>query len=141
DRQTENHMSFRLAILGLFVLVAGSAAVNKPAHPPAPAKGPAGGPLPAGWKAAAPRDEISPQFGYDATGGRDGKGAFVITADAREGQHGWFQKSFPIPGGKHYKFSAGRKVSGVAVPRRSASVRILWQDDNGKSVPMSEPAV
>src|SRR5437879_7865658 len=29
----------------------------------------------------------------------------------------------------------------VAVPRRSAVVRILWQDSEGKPVPMSEPAV
>jgi predicted amidohydrolase len=139
--QTENLMRYRLAIIGLFVLVAASAAVNKPAAPPAPPKPAEGAPLPDGWRAAAPRDEISPEFSYDPKGGRDGKGAFVITADAREGQHGWFQKSFAVTGGKHYKFSAVRKVSGVAVPRRSASVRILWQDENGKSVPMSEPAV
>src|SRR5215207_1242798 len=98
DSQTENAMSFRLAILGLFVLVAASAAVNKPADPPPLPKGAPAEQLPAGWRAAAPRDEISPEFSYDSKGGRDGKGAFIITADAREGQHGWFQKSFTITG-------------------------------------------
>ena len=34
-----------------------------------------------------------------------------------------------------------RKVQNVKVPRRSAVVRIVWQDDKGKPVPMSEPAV
>ena len=77
-------MRYRLAILGLFVIVAASAAVNKPA-PPAPPKAPAGESPPDGWKAAAPRDEISPEFSYDPKGGRDGKGAFIIYANAREG--------------------------------------------------------
>lgn len=133
-------MRYRLAVMGLLVIVAASAAVNTPAAPPAPPR-PAAAPLPAGWSAHAPRDEIRPEFSYDPKGGRDGAGAFVISADAREGLHGWVQKSFPVAGGKHYTFSAVRKVEGVPVPRRSASVRVLWQDDGGKPVPMSEAPV
>src|SRR5262249_45959780 len=48
----------------------------------------------AGWSAAAPRDEIRPRFGYDPHGGPNQDGALVITADDREGLHGWFHKAF-----------------------------------------------
>ena len=76
---------------------------------------------PAGWETAAPRDEIRPAFSFDPTGGPKKDGAFVITHDDREGLHGWFQKSFPVAGGKHYRFHAVRKVDerrGAAAQRR-----------------------
>jgi predicted amidohydrolase len=95
-------------------------------------------PLPAGWSTASPRDELRPRFMFDAKGGPSAEGAWVIASDDREGMHGWFAKTFPVTGGQHYNFHAVRKVNGVAVPRRSAVVRILWQDDKGKPVPMSE---
>jgi predicted amidohydrolase len=98
-------------------------------------------PSPPDWKTAAPRDEITPKFAFDPAGGPKKDGALVITADDREGLHGYFHKTFPVTGDKHYRFHAVRKVTNVATPRRSAVVRILWQDDKGKSVPMSEPAV
>jgi predicted amidohydrolase len=133
----------QLVIAALLVGIVGSvAAVNAPAEPLRPAKTPApAAPLPEGWTGVSPRDEIRPAFGFDPKGGPKGDGAFVIQHDDREGLHGWVQKSFPVTGGKHYKFSAVRKVEKVAVPRRSAVVRILWRDDSGKPVPMSEPAV
>lgn len=97
--------------------------------------------LPAGWQSMSPRDELKPGFSFNPKGGPKGDGAFVIAHDEREGLHGWFEKSFPVEGNRHYRFEALRKVHNVAVPRRSAVVRILWRDDKGKSVPMSEPAV
>ena len=97
--------------------------------------------IPAGWTAASPRDELRPAFSFDPAGGPKKGGAFAIAADGREGLHGWFEKTFPVTGGKYYHLRAARKVSGVAVPRRSAVVRVLWRDDAGKPVPMSEPAV
>ena len=97
--------------------------------------------LPAGWQTMSPRDELKPRFSFNPKGGPKGEGTFVIAHDEREGLHGWFQKSFPVEGNKHYRFAAVRKVHNVTVPRRSAVVRILWQDDKGKAVPMSEPAV
>ena len=115
-------MKYRLAVVSCFVVVAASAAVNTPADPPKPvavSKPAAGAPLPEGWTTHAPRDEIRPEFSYDPKAGPNGAGAFVITHDAREGLHGWFQKPFPVAGGKHYKFSAVRKAQGVAIPRRS----------------------
>jgi len=93
---------------------------------------------PPGWEPRSPRDEIKPSFSFDPKGGPHGKGGLIITADKREGLHGWWQKTFPVEGG-HYRFEAVRKVEGVAVPRRSAVVRIQWQDDKGKMVVSDEP--
>ncbi|MCS6852071.1 MAG: carbon-nitrogen hydrolase family protein [Gemmataceae bacterium] len=97
--------------------------------------------LPEGWAAACPREELRPNFAYDPHGGPRGRGAFLIRHDPREGLHGWVEKAFPVVGGKHYRFSAVRKVTNVAVPRRSAVVRIRWQDDAGKPVPSSDSPV
>lgn len=97
--------------------------------------------FPPGWSPGCPRDEIKPTFSYDPSGGPNHSGAFIITHDSREGLHGWVTKSFPVAGGKFYRFSSMRKVHNVSVPRRSAVVRILWRDSDGKSVPMSVPPV
>ena len=96
---------------------------------------------PEGWRTAAPRDEIRPQFAFDAKGGRDGKGSFVITQEERDGLHGYWTKTFAVEGGRHYRFQAVRRVENVAVPRRSAVARVIWQDEMGKKVPHDEPAV
>jgi hypothetical protein len=79
---------------------------------------------PDGWTTAAPRDEIRPAFAYEATGGPDGKGAFVITADHREGLDGWWTRTFPVEGGKHYRFQAFCQAKNVAVPRRSVVAQL-----------------
>ncbi|HSQ54099.1 MAG TPA: carbon-nitrogen hydrolase family protein [Gemmata sp.] len=98
-------------------------------------------PIPADWKTASPREEIAPKFSYDPAGGPKKTGAFIISADAREGLDGYFHKTFPVTGDRYFHFHAVRKATNVATPRRSAVVRILWQDDRGRPVPMSEPAV
>jgi predicted amidohydrolase len=123
-----------LAIVGL--ALSGTAQQNKdrPGVVPNPAAS-----LPAGWVAKSPRDEIRPNLLFEPAGGPKKDGTFAIKHDDREGLHGWFEKSFPIAGGKHYRFHALRKATNVAVPRRSAVVRILWRDDAGKPVPLSEP--
>jgi predicted amidohydrolase len=81
---------------------------------------------------------LRPTFSFDPRGGPHGDGSWNIAADEREGLHGWWQKTFPVTGGKHYRFHAVRKVHNVAVPRRSAVARIVWQDAAGKRVPMTE---
>ena len=96
---------------------------------------------PTGWQAASPREEIRPSFSSDPKGGPRGDGSLVITADEREGLSGSWQKRFPVTGGQYYRFYAQRKAYNVKVPRRSTFARIVWQDDKGKPVPMSEPAV
>jgi predicted amidohydrolase len=97
-------------------------------------------PAPSGWLPGSPREEIRPAFSFDAKGGPKGNGALVISADEREGLQGFWQKTFPVTGGKHYRFSAVRKVTNVDLPRRSAVARIVWQDENGKPVPRDVPA-
>ena len=96
---------------------------------------------PRGWQSASPRPEIQPQFSYNPKGGPNFDGSLIITADTREGLSGSWQKTFPVSGGQHYRFHAQRKIQNVKLPRRSAPVRIVWQDDQGKPVPMGEPSV
>jgi len=96
---------------------------------------------PDGWSIAAPRDEIRPEFAYDPSGGPDGKGCLTIKADRREGLDGCWTKSFPVTGGKHYRFDARYQSTGVAIPRRSVVAEVHWRDAKGKKVPLDEPAV
>src|SRR5262249_22511514 len=77
---------------------------------------------PSGWKSASPRDEIRPRFSFNSKGGPNGEGSLIISEDERDGLHGWWQKTYPIVGGRSYHFQALRKVKDVAVPRRSAVV-------------------
>ncbi len=90
---------------------------------------------PDGWTPHAPRDEIRPEFAPDS---RDG--SLVIRADRRAGLDGWWQRTFPVAGGKHYRFAALYRATNVAVPRRSIVVKINWRDDAGRKVPLDEPA-
>jgi len=94
-----------------------------------------------GWTALAVRDEIRPAFGYRPDGGHDGQGRWIIEGDGREGLDGYWTKTFSIAGGQHYRFQAYRRVQNVQVPRRSAVVRITWQDDRGRLVPTKRPVV
>jgi predicted amidohydrolase len=96
---------------------------------------------PDGWTTAAPRDEIRPDFAYDAAGGPDGKGCFVIKADRRDGLDGCWTRSFPVAGGKHYRFAASFQAKGVTLPRRSVVVEIHWRDAQGKHVPLDQQPV
>src|SRR2546427_8475188 len=96
---------------------------------------------PGEWAAAAPREEIRPQFERTETGGKSGHGALAIRADEREGLHGWWQKAFAVTGGQHYRFSAWRRIENIAVPRRSVLARVLWSDDAGKEVKRREGVV
>src|SRR6059036_149808 len=93
------------------------------------------------WTAAAPREEIRPQFQHMETGGKSGHGTLAIRADEREGLHGWWQKTFPVTGGQHYRFSAWRRAENIAVPRRSVLTRVVWSDDAGKNVPRRDGVV
>ena len=95
--------------------------------------------FPPGWSASAPRDEIRPEFSFEQNGGPRQAGSFVIRHDEREGLDGWLQKSFAVTGGKFFRFQAVRKLTAVAVPRRSALVRILWQNDVGEMVSADVP--
>lgn len=93
------------------------------------------GDAPNGWTCSAPRDEIRPDFVYEPEGGRNGSPAWAIVADDRPALDGYWQKTFRVEGGKHYRFRTLRRVENVAHPVRSAVVTITWQDDRGKLVP------
>src|SRR5262245_58023293 len=86
------------------------------------------------WTTVAPREEIRPEFQQTETGGKSGHGVLSIRADEREGQHGWWQKTFSVTGGRYYRFSVWRRTENIAVPRRSVLARVLWSDDAGKAV-------
>lgn len=96
---------------------------------------------PPGWQTFAPRDEIRPSFAFDSRSGVEGNGCFVIRADGREGQDGSWTRTFPITGGKHYRFSALYQAKSVSLPRRSIVAKLDWQDPRGGSVPLDEPTV
>jgi predicted amidohydrolase len=98
-------------------------------------------PAPNGWVATAPRDEVRPAFRYEPQGGRNGRGALVIEADAREGLHGAWAKRFPVEAGKTYRFRVERKTAGIAAPRRAALVKLTWLDDQGRKLPESRGVV
>lgn len=102
---------------------------------------PAAAVAPAGWTTSSPREEIGPQFRYDADGGRDGHGAWIMEAGAREGQAGWWTKTEPVQGGRWYRFEAFRRIHNVAEPRRSVLARVLWQDEQGKPAVRDTPVV
>jgi predicted amidohydrolase len=94
-----------------------------------------------GWRSASPRDELRPAFSVAPKKDGEGSGVLVIQTDGREGLDGYWTKTFPVKGGQHYRFSALRKLQNVESPRRSALVRLLWQDEKGRSVPTDEKTV
>ncbi len=96
---------------------------------------------PDGWQPAAPRDEIKPEFAFDAQGGEEGRSCLVIRADARSGLDGCWVKSFPVTGGHWYHFAARYRAKSVPVPRRSIVANLDWQDAQGHSIPLDEPTV
>jgi predicted amidohydrolase len=87
------------------------------------------------WRSAAPRDEIRPNFERTESGGKSGNGSLIINADSREGLHGWWERNYEVTGGQNYRFSVWQRTKDVAVPRRSAMVRVVWKDSSGKDVP------
>jgi predicted amidohydrolase len=123
-------------VVSMLALAVGGAAL---VAADSPVRGP--GTAPGGWTAAAPRDEIRPEFAFDPAGGTDGKGCFVIRADGRDGLAGFWTKAFPITGGKYYRFAANYQAKGVTVPRRSVVVELHWRDAQGKKVPLDQPGV
>jgi predicted amidohydrolase len=96
-------------------------------------------PFPGGWTAEAPREEIRPSFSFESAGGPEHTGSLVITHDAREGLDGYFRNEIPVESGQSYQFEAKRKITNVKSPRRSALVRVLWQDASGQMVAADVP--
>jgi predicted amidohydrolase len=95
---------------------------------------------PQGWTSHAERDEIKPEFAFEAHGGPDKQGALVIRADQREGLDGWWSKTFDVSGGKTYRVSTMFKTERVEHPRMNVVAELLWLDANGKQVVHDEPS-
>ena len=89
-------------------------------------------PAPDGWRTGSPRKEITPAFRYEAKAGRNGTGAFIIEADAREGLDGYWMKSFSVTGGQYYQFEAWRRLEGAEWPQQSGVVDIRWTNSNNR---------
>jgi len=125
----------RSLCLTFFVAILGAAPVllsaDEPGSPSAPA--------PPGWESSAPRAEIRPQFLYEPQGGPHRQGSLIIRAEARPGQQGTWRKTFPIVGGRTYRFSVLRQTQGVESPRRSVLARVLWQNAQGQPVQADPP--
>ncbi|MEX0977968.1 MAG: carbon-nitrogen hydrolase family protein [Pirellulales bacterium] len=117
-------------IFSIWAMLLGVTWISAQAAPPA---------APAGWRGAAPRDEISPAFHYRPGDGRDHKGALVIECDQREGQQGWWTTTVEVKGGGYYRFTAFRRTHSVDTPRRSVLARVLWRDDQGRPVQRDQP--
>ena len=118
------------ALLTVFVLVmAGSAARAADAEQSAPD----------GWSCKSPREEVRPDFAYLPNGGPKGNGSFVIEAGGRQGDIGWWEKTFAVQGGQSYRFATLRKATRVEVPRRTAVARVVWRDANDRPVVHDAP--
>lgn len=89
---------------------------------------------PEGWLIAAPRDEVSPKFGFVPDGGKDRNGAFIIVSDARPELDGYWTKSFPVTGGKSYRFFALRRTTEIEAPERSVYAQVFWKGEKGKRI-------
>ena len=92
-----------------------------------------------GWVSVSPRAEIRPNFETSPTGGPDHHGSLIIRADEREGLVGSWTHTLPVTGGNTYRFSSLRHTTGIDVPRRTAEVRLLWQDSKAQPVQRDEP--
>jgi predicted amidohydrolase len=122
-------MKARISLLPLLALAlhASLLAAGTPSAPP-------------NWTTWSPREEIAPRFAFNADSGADGKGAWVIDADQREGLYGCWKGEFPVEGGKPHRFSALYRAKGVSNEDKTIVARVLWQDANGKSVKHAEPS-
>ncbi len=94
-----------------------------------------------GWQSGSPRPELRPEFGVEPQGGPGGGMALTIRLDDREGLDGYWEKAFPVEGGKWYRVAAMYRCEQVAVPRRSVFVSVHWRNGHGRKPPSDEPTV
>lgn len=99
--------------------------------------------VPQGWQGVSLRNEIKPRFSYNPGGGPDQDGSFLIESDRREGLFGRWTKAFPVTGGRWYRFGVKRRYKGAEGPipmRLAAIARVIWLDEDGKTVKHDEPS-
>lgn len=93
-----------------------------------------------GWSTGAPWSEISPHFEFLPDAGSSGSPALRISADHRDGLHGWWQKTVPVQGGRWYQFRVLRRISVEAADRRAAVPRLFWLDADNRAPLRESPA-
>jgi len=86
------------------------------------------------WRAVALRPEMRPRFERRESAAA-AEEQLSIQAENRPGLAGAWVAEFPVGGGQHYRFSCLRKTDAVRSPRRSAVVKIIWQNAAGQLVP------
>ncbi|MBS0262742.1 MAG: carbon-nitrogen hydrolase family protein [Planctomycetes bacterium] len=94
---------------------------------------------PTGWAVAAFRTETAPEFEFEPQGGPGNGNRFIIRHDAREGLDGSWTRTFPVQGGHWYHFHTLRRIENVPAARRSAVVRVIWGDSQGRQVTHDTP--
>lgn len=87
-----------------------------------------------GWELTSPRDEIGVTGEFDTEAN-----LLRLVSPESEARNGFWERTFPIEGGKSYRFFALRKAEGIEHPRRSCVVRIEWYDDDDRAVPSPHP--
>jgi predicted amidohydrolase len=88
-----------------------------------------------GWKQWSPREEVAPQFAFDAKAGRDGRGALRITADAPSDFGAWRSTLGQVRAGQAYRFTAWYRTDKVENDRHSVIARLQWLDAADKALP------
>ncbi len=96
---------------------------------------------PEGWVAGAPRREIEPRLTYKDKGGREGKGVFIADAGGKEGVNGYWSRTYPVQGGRYYRFRVYRRAIRLEWPQQSTPVTVDWQDGKGRQVLDDRPLV
>jgi predicted amidohydrolase len=92
-----------------------------------------------GWEARSARDEIRPEFSFDASGGPERSGSLVVETGGQEGLDGHWEKTFEIEGGRWYRFHARRRTTGIESLERCVLARIVWRNEHGEPVRRDAP--
>src|SRR5262245_57202729 len=88
----------------------------------------------AAWKQWSPRQEIAPKFAFDLKGGRDGRVALKIAANASSDSGACRSTLGHLRAGQIYRFNAWYRTKDVDDVRRSVISRLEWLDATGKPV-------
>ncbi len=91
-----------------------------------------------GWRAEAPRTEISPKFWVDRQTKRTGDHALAISSQGEPASSGGWVKPFRVAGGRWYRFAAWYLAEGIELERRSVLARMIFQDASGKKLGQPE---